>query len=375
MIMRKLSLAILIIFFCGPSYSQIKTLEKEIKELSDRPKRDFKELSYSEPGLNKRVFYNCHDSIFSEECKIERVIYFNKEGVIVSDTTFLKDTLYSVINRVYGDNKLMIIKTHPQPLFFNYKYETTIDSLLLDSTQRPLCFYENGKFSKQWRYDSPGRLTQEIKNPDDELFHSQTDFTYYKDSIISISKRRSNNKYDTIYSSLVFDSLGRLALEKTFIRSIAYHKKGYEVYYDSIKNSEPLHESSRTEYVYESNSKYRVKDYNDGKLSLVVVMALDDSSKNIQNIKMFNGDGILVGQTVFHWQQDKLIKEYYQDGNLFDITEIRTSPLGLIKSKCVVRQRSGSKSYESYSEKGMITQKLQIENGEVIQSMICKDYK
>ena len=352
-------------------FAQGTNMKEQIEYLTQSARKEFNDLFYTEPAIKKRIFYNCKDSLFSDSCEIKRKIYFDLSGHIVDDTSFI-DTLFSSTQRVYSKNKIEIIKTHPEPGLLTYHYKTTIDSLIVDSLQRPIRFYSDGIFTKKWNYDSNDRICEIQERPNDENFKKGTIYTYLKDTILSISTNRNHYKFDTIYNYFIFDGISRLVGEKTMEQTTEFHHKGMIVYFDSIKNLEPLHESFRTEYHFITDSNYRVEYYYD---SLWLAQEIElNVKKEIKIIRSHGSDGKILGQNTYSNQKEKRIQQFFQDGILIQILEQELYPSGKLKSKAVIRQQSNDKEYEFYNEQGMIVRKMTVMNGEILENLFGIDF-
>jgi hypothetical protein len=351
-------------------YSQAISYGESVDQIYKWTINDFDELFYQESGLKTRKYYNCPDTLNKVDCELKRKLYFNKNGQIFSDTSYI-DTLYSSTDRQFKDNKITIIKTHPKPSLFRYKYAKTIDSLLIDSLGRPVQYYKNGKYINKWEYDSLGRLVCYCENPDRELFLKKRIYKYLNDTIIETFTRRSIGKFDTTVTYKVFDNQKRLVKEFSYGNSIKYKHDVFTVFYDTIEDKKTFPVSIDRLYEYPNDST--VKSINK-RLSMTQIIALDSNNKVINNT-FYRNDSIPAGNYEYLRVGSKVTIRKSNAGEVYS-TEIRElRPDGSVKCKKVFSMNKKKINKECYSSSGMILQKLSIYDGEIMQNLITIDEK
>jgi hypothetical protein len=351
-------------------YSQPISYTDRVESLYKQTIRDFNEVFLIEIGLTMREYFSCPDTINKSNCKLTRRIYFNSNGNIYSDTSFI-DTLTSVTTRLYESNKITITKCHPEPSLFKYIYKTSTDSLIIDSLARPVKFYRNGVLNKNWQFDVHNRLLHYVENPQNESVKKEILYNYSSDTIIEIRISRFFSKLDTIYNFYHFDNKSRLIKETSQGKSIKYKSKGSTIYFDSIENVEIYPLQTEVEYLYLSDSIIKVTD---SRLNIVQFITLDQNFATRRQ-QMFKNDTILIGEYIFHRTNSIVRVEKYNEEGHYS-TEIRYLRDGE-KIQCIKKYLWGEKNYEEecYSKSGMILKKLIMKEGNIFTNLITNDSK
>lgn len=350
------------------SYSQGISYDQSVENIYKHTIGDFGELFYQESGLKQRVYYSCPDTNIIQDCTVKRKIYFNNTGQIIADTSFI-DTLFSSTNRIFEPNKITIIKTHPQPSLFKYDYKTTVDSLLIDSLNRPIKYFENGIFLRKWEYDSSDRLVCYCENPNREIYLKKRIYQYLPDTIIERRFNRSISKFDTTYNYLVFDNQNRLIRDISGGNSIKYRSKGRTVLFDTVISNEIYPQTTNIEYEYPSDSLIRIVNHS---LSMTQIMILD-AKKEIKTQKMLKNNTIVLGEYQYHRDTSSITILKFEKDELYS-TEIQDlRPDGKISCRTIHSMNNKRFEHECYSVEGMILEKKSIYDGKIMENLISLD--
>ncbi len=350
--MNKLLLTLLIIFYANSSNSQPLSRAETIKQFSEQSIREFDELFYSEPNIKKRTYYNCSDTVSTENCKISHVLYFDKAGHIISDTLF-EDNQHYVINRIYRKNRIDIHKFSSKPHLYLDQYKTSIDSLILDNLKRPIRFYSDGELKKQWQYDENGRILQTIELPTKKYFCKITSYDYLPHAIVVKKTDRFYNKIDTTTETSTFDADDKIVLKKILTRKATLSES------EKLIKLEPVKEISRTEFIHNNNECY-VKTYYNNSLTHSQDVKYNDSLK-ILSSRMIKEEKTTQATSC---DNNKITEEEY-DGPYVRIVEKYLNTNHKLEKKSLFNSRYDLKEYTNYNPYGMATKTLRIEKGKI----------
>lgn len=350
---NKLILTLLIVFYAKNLNSQPLNRLENIKHFSEQSIREFDELFYSEPNIKKRTYYNCSDTVSTENCKIYRVLYFDKAGHIISDTLFENNQHY-VINRIFRKNRVDIHKFSSKPHIYLDQYKTSIDSVIFDNLKRPIRYYSDGELKKQWQYDENGRILQTIQLPSKKYFCKITSYDYLPHAIVVKKTDRFYNKIDTTTETSTFDADDKIVLKKVSTRKATFSET------EKLITLEPVKEISRTEYDHKNNGCF-VKTYTNNALTHSQDVKYNDSLK-IQSSRMIK-DGILTQAT--SCTNNKITEEEY-DNTYVRIVEKYLNSNHKLQKKLVHNTRYDMKEFTSYNPYGLAIKTLRIEKGKVV---------
>ncbi len=351
-------------------YSQYQTKDDFIKSEMEYLLKDIKEDLYKEVGVKKRTIYSCKSLVLSDSCDISRVIHFNDFGHISSDTSFVNNNTI-VTNRVFKQDKIIITRDSPYHNITRFKDQKVVDTLILNSLKLPEKLYQNGTLIKKWLYDADNRIIEIVENPDQVEHTKIKTYHYNGDTILITDFRRSGNKFDSTFKYIIFDELDRIIFNVDSTIEITYWSKGREVYFDSVRYYEPLHEKLRIEYQYTDSLKYNVINYFNNRKTYEIEGTLNEELKTTK-IKTIRNNNV-VGETYYDYNDKKLTRLTFQKGEhiISEISDMENDTL--IIKRTYIDHLNNSKDVESYNPSGFIIMKTKTIKDKLIDVRFCVD--